>query len=87
MTICDNFKPRTFIIFPLPTKDGGALGKQQFEGIAKKLSIQQTDIQLFASRSELLHVDHVEEQKIKGGPITTGEITDIRLLDELYVNN
>ena len=44
-------------------------------------------MQLFASRSELLHVDHVEEQKIKGGPITTVEITDIRLLDELYVNN
>ena len=25
--------------------------------------------------------------KLKCGPITTGEITDIRLLDELYVNN
>ena len=24
--------------------------------------------------------------KLKCGPITTGEITDIRLLDELYVN-
>ena len=24
---------------------------------------------------------------IKCGPTTTGEITDIRLLDELYVNN
>ena len=24
---------------------------------------------------------------VKCGPITTGEITDIRLLDELYVNN
>ena len=49
------------------------------------MSIQQIVIELFASRSELLHVDHVEEQQIKCGPITIGEITDIRLFDELYV--
>ena len=27
MAVCDDFNPRIFIIFPLPTKDEGALGK------------------------------------------------------------
>ena len=37
-------------------------------------------------RGNLQHVGHMGEQKIKCGPITTQEITDIRLLEELYAN-
>ena len=71
-------------------KDNRLQSKNLVEALHGRLSTQQIDIQLFCLtfhfhfRGELQHVGDVSEQKVKYGPIRTLEITDIRLLHELY---